>query len=125
MNKKERTSNQLNFRLPKEDIQRLEKLRKALGMSQVKFISHIINNGINQVIEVSCPLLKEDIKIIEKNFNAIGNNLNQIAAALNSGKTPNKDFILANITSLDKNIIPLMQRLDDLKKETIISKGSI
>lgn len=124
MNKKERTSNQLNFRLPKEDIQLLEKQRKALDMSQVKFISHIINNGINEIIEVSSPKLKDDIQIIEKVFNQIGNNLNQIAAALNSGQTPNKD-IPNTLTQLDKNMVLLLQRLNDLKKEKIISKGNI
>ncbi|HBP1407684.1 plasmid mobilization relaxosome protein MobC [Aeromonas caviae] len=124
MNKKERTSNQLNFRLPKEDIQLLEKQRAALSMSQVKFISHIINNGINEIIEVSSPKLKDDIQIIEKVFNQIGNNLNQIAAALNSGQTPNKD-IPNTLTQLDKNMVLLLQRLNDLKKEKIISKGNI
>ena len=124
MNKKERTSNQLNFRLPKEDIQLLEKQRAALSMSQVKFISHIINDGINEIIEVSSPKLKDEIQIIEKVFNQIGNNLNQIAAALNSGQTPNKD-ILSTLTQLDKNIVLLLKRLNDLKKEKIISKGSI
>lgn len=39
MSDKERKSNQLNFRLPKDDIQLLETQRAALKMTQVKFIS--------------------------------------------------------------------------------------
>lgn len=126
MNDKERKSNQLNFRLPKEDIQLLEKQRTALGnWSQVKFISHIINNGINEIIEVSNPRLHEDIQKIEKLFNQLGNNLNQIAAALNSGKTPSQDIILSELTQLDKNIGILLARLNDLKKEKITFTGNV
>jgi len=124
MSDKERKSNQLNFRLPKDDIQLLETQRAALKMTQVKFISHIINNGVNEVIEVSSPKLREDIFTIEKIFSQIGNNLNQIAAALNSGKQPNQD-ILDVLSKLDKNMGVLTNRLESLKKEKITIKGDI
>ncbi|MBM1181193.1 MULTISPECIES: plasmid mobilization relaxosome protein MobC [Pseudomonas] len=124
MSDKERKSNQLNFRLPKDDIQLLETQRAALKMTQVKFISHIINNGIHEVIEVSSPKLREDIVTIEKIFSQIGNNLNQIAAALNSGKQPNQD-ILDVLSKLDKNMGVLTNRLESLKKEKITIKGDI
>ena len=124
MSDKERKSNQLNFRLPKDDIQLLETQRAALKMTQVKFISHIINNGINEVIEVCSPKLREDIVTIEKIFGQIGNNLNQIAAALNSGKQPNQD-ILDVLSKLDKNMGVLTNRLESLKKEKITIKGDI
>lgn len=93
-------------------------------MTQVKFISHIINNGINEVIEVCSPKLREDIVTIEKIFSQIGNNLNQIAAALNSGKQPNQD-ILDVLSKLDKNMGVLTNRLESLKKEKITIKGDI
>ena len=121
MSDKERKSNQLNFRLPKDDIQLLETQRAALKMTQVKFISHIINNGINEVIEVCSPKLREDIVTIEKIFSQIGNNLNQIAAALNSGKQPNQD-ILDVLSKLDKNMGVLTNRLESLKKEKMEKK---
>jgi len=124
MSDKERKSNQLNFRLPKDDIQLLETQRAALKMTQVKFISHIINNGINEVIEVCSPKLREDIVTIEKIFSQIGNNLNQIAAALNSGKQPNQD-VLDVLSKLDKNMGVLTNRLESLKKEKITIKGDI
>ncbi len=124
MSDKERKSNQLNFRLPKDDIQLLETQRAALKMTQVKFISHIINNGINEVIEVCSPKLREDIVTIEKIFSQIGNNLNQIAAALNSGKQPSQD-ILDVLSKLDKNMGVLTNRLESLKKEKITIKGDI
>jgi len=124
MSDKERKSNQLNFRLPKDDIQLLETQRAALKMTQVKFISHIINNGVNEVIEVSSPKLREDIFTIEKIFSQIGNNLNQIAAALNSGKQPNQD-VLDVLSKLDKNMGVLTNRLESLKKEKITIKGDI
>ena len=124
MSDKERKSNQLNFRLPKDDVQLLETQRAALKMTQVKFISHIINNGINEVIEVCSPKLREDIVTIEKIFSQIGNNLNQIAAALNSGKQPNQD-ILDVLSKLDKNMGVLTNRLESLKKEKITIKGDI
>lgn len=124
MNNKIRKSNQLNFRLPQEDILLLEKQRATLKMTQVKFISHIINNGVNEIIEVSSPKLREDIVTIEKIFSQIGNNLNQIAAALNSGKQPSQD-VLDVLTKLDKNMGLLTQRLNSLKKEKITIKGDI
>ena len=124
MNNKVRKSNQLNFRLPQEDILLLEKQRATLKMTQVKFISHIINNGVNEIIEVSSPKLREDIVTIEKIFSQIGNNLNQIAAALNSGKQPNQD-ILDVLSKLDKNMGVLTNRLESLKKEKITIKGDI
>ena len=124
MSDKKKKSNQLNFRLPKDDIQLLETQRAALKMTQVKFISHIINNGINEVIEVCSPKLREDIVTIEKIFSQIGNNLNQIAAALNSGKQPNQD-ILDVLSKLDKNMGVLTNRLESLKKEKITIKGDI
>ena len=124
MNDKVRKSNQLNFRLPQEDILLLEKQRATLKMTQVKFISHVINNGGNEIIEVSSPKLREDIVTIEKIFSQIGNNLNQIAAALNSGKQPNQD-ILDVLSKLDKNMGVLTNRLESLKKEKITIKGDI
>ena len=116
MNDKVRKSNQLNFRLPQEDILLLEKQRATLKMTQVKFISHIINNGVSEIIEVSSPKLREDIVTIEKIFGQIGNNLNQIAAALNSGKQPSQD-VLDILAKLDKNMGVLTNRLESLKKE--------
>ena len=124
MNDKVRKSNQLNFRLPQEDILLLEKQRATLKMTQVKFISHVINNGGNEIIEVSSPKLREDIVTIEKIFSQIGNNLNQIAAALNSGKQPNQD-VLDVLNKLDKNMGVLTNRLESLKKEKITIKGDI
>ena len=124
MNEKVRKSNQLNFRLPQEDILLLEKQRATLKMTQVKFISHVINNGVNEIIEVSSPKLREDIVTIEKIFSQIGNNLNQIAAALNSGKQPNQD-VLDVLSKLDKNMGVLTNRLESLKKEKITIKGDI
>ncbi|TFW37532.1 plasmid mobilization relaxosome protein MobC, partial [Pseudomonas fluorescens] len=65
-----------------------------------------------------------DIVTIEKIFSQIGNNLNQIAAALNSGKQPNQD-ILDVLSKLDKNMGVLTNRLESLKKEKITIKGDI
>ncbi|HBO6006767.1 TPA: MobC family plasmid mobilization relaxosome protein [Pseudomonas aeruginosa] len=95
-----------------------------MKMTQVKFISHIINNGVNEIIEVSSPRLREDIVTIEKVFSQIGNNVNQIAAALNSGKEPNQD-ILKTLEQLDKNIRRLIDRLESLKKEKVTIKGNV
>jgi|GEM_PF-3451561 len=124
MNDKVRKSNQLNFRLPQKDILLLEQQRATLKMTQVKFISHIINNGVNEIIEVSGPKLREDIVTIEKVFSQIGNNVNQIAAALNSGKEPSQD-ILKTLEQLDKNIRRLIDRLESLKKEKVTIKGNV
>lgn len=122
MNDKVKKSKQLNIRLSQEDLLLLENQRSTLQMTQVKFISHVINNGIDQIIEISNPRLREDIAIIERLFNHIGNNLNQIAAALNSSREPRQD-ILSVLNTLDKQMTALIKRLGQLKKENIINKG--
>lgn len=115
---------QISIRMTIEDFQSLEKQRNLLGMSQVKFISHIINNGINEIVEVSSPRLKEDMEKIERILNQIGNNLNQIAAALNSGEYPNIK-VDKTFEYLDKNLGVLLGRLNELKKEKITFTGNV
>ncbi len=113
---------QLNIRMTMKDYDLLNKQRKILQMSQVDFVSHIINNGINQVIEVSNVELQNNMKIIERIINKLGVNINQIAKMLNQGKTP---AVNPTLESLNMNILILIGKMDKLKKEKIISKGSI
>lgn len=113
---------QLNIRMTMRDYDLLNKQRKILQMSQVDFVSHIINNGINQVIEVSNVELQNNMKIIERIINKLGVNINQIAKMLNQGKTP---AVNPTLESLNMNILILIGKMDKLKKEKIISKGSI
>jgi len=122
MNDKTKRSKQLNIRLSQEDLMLLENQRSTLQMTQVKFISHIINNGINEIIEISSPMLRKDIAAIERLFYGIGDNLNQIAAALNSSRTPDQN-ILNILSNLDKNMTILIKMLEQLKKEKITTKG--
>lgn len=122
MNDKTKRSTQLNIRLSQEDLMLLENQRSTLQMTQVKFISHIINNGINEIIEISSPMLRKDIAAIERLFYGIGNNLNQIAAALNSSRNPDQN-ILNILSNLDKNMTILIKMLEQLKKEKITIKG--
>lgn len=122
MNDKIKKNKQLNIRLSQQDLLLLENQRSTLQMTQVKFISHIINNGVDQIVSISNPELRKDIVKIENLFRNIGNNLNQIAAALNSSKDPNQN-VLDVLSSLDKNMVTLIRRLDQLKENKITFKG--
>ncbi|RWY22055.1 plasmid mobilization relaxosome protein MobC [Pseudomonas aeruginosa] len=113
---------QINIRMTMKDYDLLNKQRKILQMSQVDFVSHIINNGINQVIEVSNEELQNNMKTIERIINQVGVNINQIAKMLNQGKTPD---VNPTLEALNKNILILIGKMDKLKKERITTKEDI
>ncbi|MDH1012230.1 hypothetical protein N5J43_27610 [Pseudomonas nicosulfuronedens] len=113
---------QISIRMTMKDYDLLNKQREILQMSQVDFVSHIINNGINQVVEVSNEELQANIKTIERIINQVGVNLNQIAKMLNQGKTPN---VNPTLEGLNKNILILIGKMDKLKKERITVKEDI
>lgn len=114
-NKKPR---QMNVRISESDYIKIEQQRELINKSQSGFISHVINNGISEIIEISHPELRQDIDKIEKLLGGYGNNLNQIAKNLNAGETPAFD-ILQQITPLDKNIKILSAKLSKLKNEKL------
>jgi actin-like ATPase involved in cell morphogenesis len=118
-NKKPR---QMNVRISESDYEKIEHERKIIHQSQSGFISHIINNGINAIIEITNPELRQDIYKIEKLLGQHGNNLNQIAKSLNANEEPPVDILQA-ITALDKNINILITKLNNLKKEKLTIAG--
>lgn len=118
-NKKPR---QLNVRISESDYMKIEQQRDLINKSQSGFISHIVNNGISEIIEVTHPELRQDIDKIEKLLGGYGNNLNQIAKSLNAKEEPPLD-ILHQISALDKNITILIKKLDKLKKEKLAIVG--
>ncbi|WP_151884176.1 plasmid mobilization protein [Pseudomonas putida] len=109
---------QMNVRITESDFSKIEHQRELMNKSQSGFISHIINNGISEIIEITHPELRQDIDKIEKLLGGYGNNLNQIAKSLNANETPPFD-ILQQITALDKNIKILSAKLSKLKKEKL------
>lgn len=108
----------MNVRISESDFSKIEHQRELMNKSQSGFISHIINNGISEIIEITHPELRQDIDKIEKLLGGYGNNLNQIAKSLNANETPPFD-ILQQITALDKNIKILSAKLSKLKKEKL------
>ena len=118
-NKKPR---QLNVRISESDYIKIEQQRDLINKSQSGFISHVVNNGINEIIQVTHPELRQDIDKIEKLLGGYGNNLNQIAKSLNAKEEPPLD-IIQQINALDKNIIILTKKLDKLKKEKLRNVG--
>ncbi len=118
-NKKPR---QMNVRISQSDYEKIEHERNIIRKSQSSFISHIINNGINSIIEITNPELRQDIDKIERFLGGYGNNLNQIAKSLNANEAPPFD-ILKRLTELDQNITILTKKLDKLKKEKLRNVG--
>ncbi|MEZ1420171.1 plasmid mobilization relaxosome protein MobC [Pseudomonas monteilii] len=109
---------QMNVRISESDFNKIEHQRALMNKSQSGFISHIINNGVSEIIEVTHPELRQDIDKIERFLGGYGNNLNQIAKSLNANETPSCD-ILKMLTELDKNIKILSAILSKLKKEKL------
>ena len=109
---------QMNVRISESDFNKIEHQRALMNKSQSGFISHIINNGVSEIIEVTHPELRQDIDKIERFLGGYGNNLNQIAKSLNANETPSCD-ILKMLTELDKNIKILSAILNKLKKEKL------
>ncbi len=114
-NKKPR---QMNVRISESDYIKIEHQRELINKSQSGFISHVVNNGINEIVEISNPELRQDIDRIEKLLGQYGNNLNQIAKCLNAKEEPPIDILQA-ITALDKNINILTTKLNKMKKEKL------
>ncbi|MGL6230707.1 plasmid mobilization protein [Aeromonas rivipollensis] len=112
---------QLNIRMTMKDYDLLNKQRKILQMSQVDFVSHIINNGINQIIEVTNPDLIQSIGKVEKVLGSYGNNLNQLAKHLNSGNSLQANGLLL----LEKIHIELSALNKIFNKEKITIKEDI
>lgn len=112
----------MNVRISQSDYEKIEHERNIIHKSQSSFISHIINNGINSIIEITNPELRQDIDKIERFLGGYGNNLNQIAKSLNANETPPFD-ILKTLTALDQNITILTKKLGKLKKETLRNVG--
>ena len=118
-NKKPR---QLNVRVSESDYIKIEQQRDLINKSQSGFISHVVNNGISEIIEITNPELRQDIDKIERFLGGYGNNLNQIAKSLNANEAPPFD-ILKRLTELDQNITILTKKLDKLKKEKLRNVG--
>jgi len=114
----DKKTRQMNVRISESDFNKIEHQRALMNKSQSGFISHIINNGVSEIIEVTHPELRQDIDKIERFLGGYGNNLNQIAKSLNANETPSCD-ILKMLTELDKNIKILSAILNKLKKEKL------
>lgn len=82
---RERKGEQFSMRISKEAKEQIRNNAKLLGISQAKYIEKLAIEGC-KVIEIRND---EFVKFMESQvavMNKIGANLNQIAAAINSGK---------------------------------------
>lgn len=93
MSKKKRNGEQFNIRISKEAKERIVANAALLDISQAKYIEHLAVNGCN-VIEIRNDKFIEYVGKAEADLNKMGNNLNQMARAINSGKL---DLVERNI----------------------------
>ncbi|GGJ49391.1 plasmid mobilization protein [Pseudomonas avellanae] len=93
MNKKKRSGEQFNIRISKDAKDTIVANAALLGISQAKYIEHLAVNGCD-VIEIRNDKFIEYIEKAEADLNKMGNNLNQMAKAINSGKI---DLVERNI----------------------------
>lgn len=85
MSKNKRSGEQFNIRISKEAKDKIVFNATLLGISQAKYIEHLAVNGCN-VIEIRNDKFIEYVGKAEADLNKMGNNLNQMAKAINSGK---------------------------------------
>ncbi|WP_082426366.1 plasmid mobilization relaxosome protein MobC [Pseudomonas sp. NBRC 111133] len=93
MSKKKRNGEQFNVRVSKEAKDKIVAKAALLGISQAKYIEHLAVNGCN-VIEIRNERFIEYVGKAEADLNKMGNNLNQMARAINLGKV---DLVEKNI----------------------------
>ncbi|EMQ1685537.1 MULTISPECIES: plasmid mobilization protein [Pseudomonas] len=93
MSKKKRNGEQFNVRVSKEAKDKIVANAALLGISQAKYIEHLAVNGCN-VIEIRNERFIEYVGKAEADLNKMGNNLNQMARAINLGKV---DLVEKNI----------------------------
>ena len=85
MSKKKRNGEQFNIRISAEAKEQIVENAKRLDVSQAKYIEQLALNGC-KIIEIRNDEFVRYMEQQEANLRMLGNNLNQIAAAINSGK---------------------------------------
>lgn len=85
MSKKKRNGEQFNIRISAEAKERIVENAKRLDISQAKYIEQLALNGC-KIIEIRNDEFVRYMEQQEANLRMLGNNLNQMAAAINSGK---------------------------------------
>lgn len=85
MSKKKRNGEQFNIRISAEAKEQIVENAKRLDISQAKYIEQLALNGC-KIIEIRNDEFVRYMEQQETNLRMLGNNLNQIAAAINSGK---------------------------------------
>lgn len=93
MNKKKRNGEQFNIRISAEAKEQIVENAKRLDISQAKYIEQLALNGC-KIIEIRNDKFIEYVRKAEADLNKMGNNLNQMAKAINSGKI---DLVERNI----------------------------
>ena len=93
MSKKKRNGEQFNIRISAEAKEQIVENAKRLDISQAKYIEQLALNGC-KVIEIRNDKFIEYVGKAEADLSKMGNNLNQMAKAMNSGKI---DLVERNI----------------------------
>ena len=98
MSKKKRNGEQFNIRISAEAKEQIVENAKSLDVSQAKYIEQLALNGC-KIIEIRNDEFVRYMEQQEANLRMLGNNLNQIAAAINSGKA---NMVNENISVFEK-----------------------
>jgi uncharacterized protein with HEPN domain len=125
----------ISIRARKEDIAKINRLVSSLSITKTALIKKIVNDGFNQVIEITNPTLLENfekiqsvLEGIEKQLKPLGENVNQIAKKINSNEkfTELDRKILANDLKILEQTSSRFETLFDListkTKKTVIKK---
>lgn len=116
---------QLNIRITEENKNIIVSNAEKLEMSQSDYFEMLATKGIIEIVEINNPKLNDNIENIIKGFDAMGNNINQIAKKINSGGEFSQNDIV-NFERLNRNFNLLYKKLnEDIEKKIIFKNREV
>lgn len=121
---RERKGEQFNMRISKEAKEQIKNNAKLLGISQAKYIEKLAIEGCT-VIEVrSDSFIDWFNNKMEPTMIKLGNNLNQIAAGVNSGNYEKLNKNIGVIDDARKMFDYLYKRFSECEEKIVIKNNN-
>lgn len=116
-----RKGEQFNIRISAVAKEQIAANAKLLGISQARYIEQLSLNGCN-VIEIRNDSFVECVKKAEAHLNQMGNNLNQMARAINLGKIDLVERNIGLINNAKKSFDHLYLKLSEHEEKITLNK---
>lgn len=121
---RERKGEQFSMRISKEAKEQIKNNAKLLGISQAKYIEKLAIEGCT-IIEVRNDRYIDWIENkLQPTINKLGSNLNQIAAAANSGNYKKLDQNIGAINDARKMFDYLYKKFSEYEERVVIKNNN-